>query len=131
MARAGRLEVVAGSVVACHPREEGLEVEVRRAGGAVSTERYDAIVRCLGPALERSEAEGPLVRDLIERGRALADPAGLGIVTDREGHVLRPSGEADASLYALGALRRASSWETTSVPDIAVHALAIARRILP
>jgi uncharacterized NAD(P)/FAD-binding protein YdhS len=88
-------------------------------------------VRCLGPALERSEAEAPLVRALVARGLAAADPAGLGVVTDEEGRVVTPSGAPSARLFAIGALRRASSWETTSIPDIALHARALSLRIAP
>jgi uncharacterized NAD(P)/FAD-binding protein YdhS len=105
-------------------------VEIRRSGGGARTERYDTIVRCIGPALERAEAEAPLVRELIESGHAAADPAGLGIATDDEGRVVMPDGKTQPGLYAIGALRRASSWETTAVPDISVHALAIARCIV-
>jgi uncharacterized NAD(P)/FAD-binding protein YdhS len=127
----GRLEVVAGSIVSCEARPEGLEVLVRRAGKSVERVRYDAIVRCIGPALEGLEAEVPLVRNLIERRRAVEDGSGLGISTDEAGHVMRPSGAPDPCLYAIGALRRASSWETTSVPDISVAALEIAKQIAP
>ncbi len=127
----GRLDVVAGSVATCTPSPGGLDVELRLSGGGLRGERYDAIVRCIGPALERAEADTPLVQHLIDSGRAAADPAGLGISTDIHGHVIRPGGEADPALLALGALRRASSWETTSVPDISVHALAIAKLIVP
>jgi uncharacterized NAD(P)/FAD-binding protein YdhS len=126
-----RIEILAGSVSRCEARPEGLDVEVRTAGGKKRLERYEAIVRCIGPALERSEADTPLVHHLIESGRAEADPAGLGIATDELGRVVGPGGRGDPSLFALGALRRASSWETTSVPDISVHALAIAKRIIP
>jgi uncharacterized NAD(P)/FAD-binding protein YdhS/predicted metal-dependent enzyme (double-stranded beta helix superfamily) len=126
----GRLRVEAGSVMRCQPGPDGLDVEIRRSGGGARTERYDTIVRCIGPALERAEAEAPLVRELIETGEAAADPAGLGIATDDEGRVVMPDGKTQPGLYAIGALRRASSWETTAVPDISVHALAIARCIV-
>jgi len=126
-----RLEVVSGSVSSCRSGDDGLHVDVRLAGGARRSERYDAIVRCIGPALERAEADAPLVRDLIESGRAHADPAGLGISTDAAGRILRRDGTPDPGLFAIGALRRASSWETTSVPDIAAHALGIAKQIIP
>jgi uncharacterized NAD(P)/FAD-binding protein YdhS len=125
------MDVVAGSVAGCQPRQGGLLVEIRRAGGNVVQESYDAIVRCVGPAIERSEADSPLIGDLIHRGRAVADPAGLGIISDDRGRVVTPNGEADPNLLVIGALRRASSWETTAAPDISVHALAIAKSIIP
>ena len=87
-------------------------------------------MRCIGPALDRSEADAPLVHALIAEGLAAADPAGLGIVTDEEGRVVGPAGAPSERIFALGALRRASSWETTAVPDISKHAHALAKHIL-
>ncbi len=104
---------------------------VELSGGQRLVDRYDRIVRCIGPALERSETEAPLVRALIASGLAAADPAGLGIVTDELGRVVQATGAPSERLFAIGALRRASSWETTAVPDISVHALALARHIIP
>jgi uncharacterized NAD(P)/FAD-binding protein YdhS len=129
--RAGRLEVLAGRVVRCRVEADGLDVELALVNGPSRRERYDRIVRCIGPALEPSEAETPLVRALVASGLAASDPAGLGIVTDEVGRVVEASGLPSERILALGAVRRASSWETTSVPDIAVHAFALATRLVP
>ncbi|HEX3344427.1 MAG TPA: hypothetical protein VHS09_07625, partial [Polyangiaceae bacterium] len=128
--RAGRLEVLAGRVARCRPEAEALEVELALVSLPARTERYTRIVRCIGPALEPSEAATPLVRALVASGLGAADPAGLGVVTDELGRVVDASGAPSERIVALGAVRRASSWETTSVPDIAVHALALATRLL-
>jgi uncharacterized NAD(P)/FAD-binding protein YdhS len=125
----GRLELVAAGVAACTPTAVGLEVALRLPGGAIRVERYDRIVRCIGPALERAEADTPLIHALIASGAAAADPAGLGIVTDDHGRVVDGAGRPSERLFALGALRRASSWETTAVPEIARQALAVARLV--
>src|SRR5262249_23213625 len=127
--REGRLERVAGAVVACSPEPDHLDVTVRLAGGGIRTSKYHAIVRCIGPALARAEADAPLVHSLIETGLAAPDPAGLAIVTDDRGRIVARDGTSSDRLFALGALRRASSWETTAVPDIAVHAAEVARLI--
>ena len=128
--RAGMLERRAGSIGACRPAADGVDVELRLACREMRRVRYDAIVRCIGPAArERAESDAPIVHGLIESGRAMADPAGLGIATDEDGHVLMADGRPSSQLFAVGALRRASSWETTAVPDIAVHAATLARRI--
>jgi uncharacterized NAD(P)/FAD-binding protein YdhS len=125
----GRLELIAAGVASCRPSARGLEVVLRLPGGATRVEIYDRIVRCIGPALERAETDSPLLHDLIATGHAAADPAGLGIVTDAEGRVVDARGHGSDRLFALGALRRASSWETTAVPEISRQALALARRL--
>jgi len=122
----GRLERVATEIATCTPAPAGLDVAF--ANGR--RERYDAIVRCIGPALAPLDADEPLVHSLIERGLAAADPAGLGIVTDALGRVVAPDGTPSSRLYTLGALRRASSWETTAVPDISQHAASVAAALI-
>jgi uncharacterized NAD(P)/FAD-binding protein YdhS len=124
----GRLERIAGSIARCVPMPDRLDVALRVANGTRELD-VDAIVRCIGPALSRAEADAPLVRNLIETHRAAADPAGLGIVTDEHGRVVGADGKPSANLFALGALRRASSWETTAVPELAAHAAALAKII--
>jgi uncharacterized NAD(P)/FAD-binding protein YdhS len=126
---AGRLEVLAGSISACTPRAEDLLVQLRHPGGGRRERAYVSIVRCIGPALEGSEANAPLMQALVRDGLAVADPAGLGIVTDDAGRVMEAAGPSE-QLFAIGALRRASSWETTAVPDISRHAHALARQLV-
>ena len=65
---------------------------------------------------------GDLHVDLVERTPWL----GRGIA-----YRVDTSGAPSERLLAIGAVRRASSWETTSVPDISVHALALATRLVP
>jgi uncharacterized NAD(P)/FAD-binding protein YdhS len=127
---AGRLEVVAGRILRCVPDADGLDVELALAGGATRRERYARVVRCLGPALDRSESDAPLMRQLVASGSAIADPAGLGLVTDDAGRVVDASGHASERLLAIGAPLRASAWETTAIPDIAAHAATLAERIV-
>ncbi|HEY3804048.1 MAG TPA: FAD-dependent oxidoreductase [Kofleriaceae bacterium] len=124
----GRLERIAGTIAGCAPMPDRLDVTLRLASGTREL-AADAIVRCIGPALSRTEADAPLVRSLIETRRAAADPAGLGIVTDEHGRVVDRDGKRSERLFALGALRRASSWETTAVPEIAAHAAALAKLV--
>lgn len=129
----GRLDILSGRIVRCEPVADGLDVELAFASSRSRPrrQRYDRIVRCIGPALEPSEAETPLVRALVASGIAAADPAGLGLVTDEVGRVVDASGVPSERVFAIGAVRRASSWETTAMPDISVHALELAERILP
>jgi uncharacterized NAD(P)/FAD-binding protein YdhS len=126
----GRLAIVAGRVVACEGHERGLDVAIRERGGGLRHERFDAIVRCIGPALERGESDNPLMSSLLAEGLAQGDPTGLGFVTDARGRVMRPDGSPSERLFAVGALRRAAEWESTAVPDIARQAADLARHLL-
>lgn len=125
----GRLDILAGRIVACEANASSLDVAIQLRGGATRTERYDTIVRCIGPALQQSELETPLLGSLRARGIAVVDDSGLGVVTSDDGAFVGRDGRPSDRYFALGAHRRASNWETTSVPDISVHALALARRL--
>jgi uncharacterized NAD(P)/FAD-binding protein YdhS len=66
-----------------------------------------------------------LATALITGGLATSDPAGHGIAVDATGAVA-----GSTRLFALGAVRRASDWESTAVPEIAVQAERLAQRLL-
>jgi uncharacterized NAD(P)/FAD-binding protein YdhS len=131
-ARAGRLRRVAGRVT-IDPRADAsavtVAVVIQERSGPSRRERFDAVVRCVGPALDVAEAATPLLQSLIDGGLAALAPNGLGIETTAEGRVVDARGEASARIFGLGAVRRACDWETTSVPDIARHAQQLAREI--
>jgi uncharacterized NAD(P)/FAD-binding protein YdhS len=127
--RRGRLERVAGTIESCRATRAGLDVTLRLSREGTRHATYDAIIRCLGPALARTESEALLVQNLVEAGYAAWDPAGLGIVTDPAGRIVDREGKCSDRIFALGALRRASNWETTSVPDISAHAAELSRAI--
>jgi uncharacterized NAD(P)/FAD-binding protein YdhS len=128
---AGRLRVLAGRIETTEATATGVDVVVRLRSGQRLADHYDALVRCVGPAIEGSDLETPLVRAMLARGVAQRDPAGLGIVTDAIGRVVDAQGRPSPRLLALGALQRAEGWETTSVPEIAAAARTLAAELLP
>jgi uncharacterized NAD(P)/FAD-binding protein YdhS len=123
--RDGAVTVRAGTVLGCEPAADGVAVAIRR-GGAIERARYDAVVRCTGPAIRGADA---LSASLVRERRAKADPAGLGIVTSPDGRVVDPAGRKSDRLFAIGAPARASRGESTSVPEIARAAGALARTL--
>ena len=125
----GRLERIAGRVTLLGPDGPRVRLSIAERSGITRIESFDAVVRCIGPALKVSDGESGLITSLVEAGLARRSASGLGIDTDPEGRVIDADGDANPALVALGALRRASDWETTSVPDIVVHARAIATSI--
>jgi uncharacterized NAD(P)/FAD-binding protein YdhS len=127
---AGRLQRVAGRVKIGDLGDQGVDVEIFERSGSSRVERFDAVVRCLGPALDVAEGETSPVRSLLDAGLARIVPHGLGIETQADGRLVDAAGNPSSRMFGIGAVRRASHWETTSVPDIAVDAMRLAREIL-
>jgi uncharacterized NAD(P)/FAD-binding protein YdhS len=126
----GRLRRLAGRVtIGPQDNPSALEVVIHERGGRDRHERFDAVVRCIGPALDAAEATTPVLRSLIDGGFARLSASGLGIETTPDGRIVDQRGEPSARIFGLGAIRRASDWETTSVPDISRHAQSVARLI--
>jgi uncharacterized NAD(P)/FAD-binding protein YdhS len=128
-ARGGRLRRLAGRVTIEGDDGSTLGVTIRERSGGERRERFDAVVRCVGPALDVAEASTPLLQSLVAGGLAALAPSGLGIETTPDGRVVDGRGEASRRIFGIGAVRRACDWETTSVPDIAKHAQQLARAI--
>ena len=129
--RDGRLRRLAGCGVIdrAHADPSEVLVDIHERSGRQRRERFDAVVRCVGPALTVTETQTPLLQSLIDGGLATLVPHGLGIETTPEGRVVDGRGQPSPRIYGIGAVRRASDWETTSVPDIARHAQQLARDI--
>jgi uncharacterized NAD(P)/FAD-binding protein YdhS len=120
----GRLEVVAGRIAGI----DGEEVTIARRGGRGEIRRlYSAVFNCTGPEARLGRIADPLIRQLIESGRAASDPLGLGFAVDEDSRVIGAS--ESPALYALGPLSRGAFWEIVAVPDIRGQAAAVARRI--
>ncbi len=119
----GRLEIVAGRVVAAKPADGGLEVEIRRRGSErTATERFHSVINCTGPLHVVERTHDPLLRGLLESGVVRPDHLGIGLEVDEHSRV-------GNRLWALGPLTKGRYWEIIAVPDIRGQAAAIAEDI--
>jgi uncharacterized NAD(P)/FAD-binding protein YdhS len=57
------------------------------------------------------------------------DRQNLGLDVDAFGRVIAADGAPSSSLYSIGPVTRGAFWEITSVPDIRVQAVTLARQI--
>jgi uncharacterized NAD(P)/FAD-binding protein YdhS len=131
MEQQGRLSVFAGRLVSAQVERNAAEVRFRRRGAAaVETVRVGRIVNCTGPELDIVRAGEPLFDALLEAGRIRPDPCRLGMDVDGESRAVGAGGTSSDSLYAIGPVTRGAFWESIAVPDIAVQAQRVARRIL-
>ena len=124
----GRLRFAAGRLVSA--AADGSVAWRPRGSDHAETLRAARIVNCTGPELDIVRAGEPLFDALLGRGLIRPDANRLGIDVDGESRALAADGRAWDALYAIGPITRGAFWESIAVPDIAVQAQAVARKIL-
>ena len=121
----GRLEIIAGRIVATERAEDGVDVTIRRRGSStLETLRFAYAFNCTGPLHSIARTRDPLLRSLFDAGEVRPDQLGIGLDVD-EGSRATP-GER---LWALGPLTKGRYWEIIAVPDIREQAAAVAEDI--
>ena len=120
MVAAGRLEIVAGRIVAAHETPEGVRVEYRKRGVAEArSESFAYVFNCTGPLHSISRSKDPLLSSLLGAGEAKPDHLGIGLEVGGDCR-------AGPGLWALGPLTKGRYWEIIAVPDIREQAAAVA-----
>jgi len=128
--RTDRLTVLAARILAVREEEGTLAIDIQhRQSRAVETLRVARVYDCTGIAKNLEEGSLAIVRSLIERGLARADPFKLGLDVTRECAVIDSDGAASDKLFAVGPLTRGTFFEIDAVPDIRVQCKALAQRL--
>jgi uncharacterized NAD(P)/FAD-binding protein YdhS len=129
--RQGVLEIHAGRVVELNASDGNVEV-IWRPRGMRRTRAWlvDRVVNCTGPDHRVALSSDPLVLSLLANGLIRADALGLGLEVAPDYRVIAAAGTPVNGLYYLGPWLRARDWEATAVPELRVHAAALARQLL-
>jgi uncharacterized NAD(P)/FAD-binding protein YdhS len=126
----GRFELAAGRIVSAEPTATGALITWRPRGvQELRTLAVRRIIPCSGPDTDIARAGEPLLDALLAAGRIRPDPARVGVDVDLESRALDAEGAASDTLSAIGPITRGAFWESIAVPDIAVQAAAVAKRI--
>jgi uncharacterized NAD(P)/FAD-binding protein YdhS len=120
----GRLEVVAGRIVAARNVNGRVEVTIRKRGIEIPqpAEQFGYVFNCTGPLHAIEETRDPLLRSLLDSREARPDELGVGLEVDE-------NSRAGERLWALGSLTKGRYWEIIAVPDIRTQAAAVAEDI--
>lgn len=125
----GRLVVVAGTVLRIETAANGLTARIRRRGGGEEGVMFDRLVNCTGPASRVALVRDPLIQSLLAANRIRPDRWGLGLETSASLEILGGDGVPAERLFYVGPLLRAQHWEATAVPELRLHARAVARTV--
>ena len=119
----GRLEIVAGRVLAASDASDGIEVEYRRRGSLEpKRETFAYAFNCTGPLHSIARSKDPLLRSLLDAGEVKPDHLGIGLEIDG-------TCRAGEHLWAMGPLTKGRYWEIIAVPDIREQAAEVANDI--
>ncbi len=128
----GRLAVRPGRVTAVREREGRLEVLVGRHRAGQDADGSwlvaDRVILCIGPSAD--PMRDPLLAGAIDAGAMVRHPLGMGLLVDDAGRVIDASGRGDRPVWAVGSLRKGAEWESTAVPELRLHAAALAITLL-
>jgi uncharacterized NAD(P)/FAD-binding protein YdhS len=115
----GRIELVAGRVVHAEITTSGISVDiVRRGRSDVETCQFARLIDCTGFSNDPHQSENLLIRTLLARGAARADPLGIGLDIDENYALIDASLRHSKRVRAIGPLARAAFWECIAIPDI-------------
>jgi len=132
---AGRLTVAAGRLETLQPDRQDVRAVWRRKGEQAREQGVFAhVVNCTGPQGDPNQSRDPLIQQLLQDGRARADPLGLGLDVTEDARLIGGDGLPHPRLFAIGPAARGALWEVTAVPDIRLQARSLAatiRRDLP
>jgi uncharacterized NAD(P)/FAD-binding protein YdhS len=124
---AGRLELMAGRIVAAKADGEGARVTIRPRGISYRrTVRVARIVNCTGADGDLVGTSDALLARLVARGLIRPDPHRLGINIAHDGAAVGVDGKPSNALYAIGPLVKGRDWEATAIPELRVQAADLA-----
>ncbi len=126
----GRLEIAAGSILSARRHGDGMQVLIRRRGGAPETLDFDAVVITTGPAHGGILSSQSWFSELAETGRLTMDPTGLGLACNEMGEALDVNGDPQLDLLIAGPLARGVFGELMGLPQVSEYAAAIAGQII-
>ncbi|MCV2423126.1 FAD/NAD(P)-binding protein [Paucibacter sp. DJ2R-2] len=130
-AESGKLTIAAGRIL--HSETEGKRVRLRwrdRKNQQVHDLIVDRILNCSGPSSRIADDRSKLFSALDRQQMLLPCSLGLGVKVDAAYRLLDSSGTPQEGLYYAGPLLKSQHWEATAVPELRLHAEAVARHCL-
>lgn len=124
----GRLEFMAGNLIAARPDGDAASVTWRRRfARAPETRRFERIILCTGPQADITRNPQDLLGQLLKDGLARPDVHRLGLDVDHLCHLRNAHGQAQPGLFAIGPMTKGEAWEIVAVPDIRRQVWDLAR----
>ncbi|MCW5721843.1 MAG: FAD/NAD(P)-binding protein [Devosia sp.] len=127
----GQVKLVAAEFVGIEQLADGVRATIRRRGGS-SRETMDVarVYDCGGVSVDVRASGNPLIRQLVQSGRARPDTMCIGLDVDDSCALIAEDGQASSRTRVVGPLTRGRYFEIEAVPDIRVQCANVARSLL-
>jgi uncharacterized NAD(P)/FAD-binding protein YdhS len=127
----GKVDLRRGTIVSVENKDGRLRLGLAPRNRAAATRWLDAdhIIDATGPARDITTIEHPLIANLLRRGFLVPDEEKLGAQIDPGYRALQRGGEPSDWLFVTGPMLRARFFEATAVPELRLHAAALAARV--
>jgi len=128
----GRLTLQAGRLARIERLADGmLRATWRpRGGGPSAGVEVARVINGTGPSADLARASDPLLASLRDAGTIRGDALGQGLLVDDALQVLDAQGHAVDGLFYVGPMLKAQCWEAVAIPELRMHARAVARGIV-
>jgi len=120
----GCLRLSRGRVSSARKLWNGWQVLVQREGDQEKLGPFDLVFDCTSPSVR---SVFPVAAPLIETGRAVPGPCGIGLNVDAAGAVKDVNGTVSSSLFAVGPIGQGALLEITGATEIVAQAERMAR----
>ncbi len=128
--RARRLRVLGGRLKSLTAETDRLHLEIKLRSQQIVPLDVERLINCTGPESEYQRLPDPLIRSLLESGRARASSIGPGLWTDGDRSLVDSDGNSSAWLFAVGPPNFGALFETTAVPELRIQAESLANYLL-
>lgn len=126
-----QLQVIAGKVQKFSVTPRGVDVFVKpRHSENLTCLTVNRVINCTGSECDYRQFQHPLIVNLRDRGLIRPDSLNLGLDVASNGALIGEDGVVSSWLYTLGSPRKGCLWETTAIPEIRQHAIALSQELL-
>lgn len=126
----GRLVIHAARLRAIDEADAGALARLAYRDGRTAELAVARVINCTGPEANIRRMRHPLMLDLMGTGVGRWDILYMGLDVTPEGALRDEDGLPSTRLWAMGALRKGSLWETSAVPELREQAAQVAARLL-
>ena len=127
----GRIRITAGSVDSVEAADGRVVASLRSARRPVMQRiDVDRVINCTGPGSALGPGAPELLAGLAKAGTGRSDELGIGLDVGADGALVDRDGTVSENIFAIGALRKGSVWESIGVTEIRDHAAALASHLL-